>query len=401
MKRCFRLTLFSAFFTLVAGSQIFAQTPSKIIIDGCLTGVQDGAHISLMKEEGSVGSEVAKDSVSDGHFHIEYAPEDTLLGNYSLMSFDDNFPSMALKLWAKAGHPISITGKNTLVYTWQVKSDIPEQQEWTYFINANKELWNAYQKKGVIRKGLMHIALDDNRSPEDKKTARKSIDSLDKVSNSIEYTIQKQNLALLQQGPMTLTRLEVLNGVANQIKWYQKEEFRAPVTKIYKGLEPELKNSVYGQKLTITLYAPKVIKAGDSMYDTKLLDIAGNVHHLADFKGKYLLVDFWSFGCGPCHASIPELKEIAEKLERKLAVVSLSSDTKKIWEKATEYFKMTGNNFSDLKEDRGIYAHYGVAGIPHYVLISPDGIVKSAWTGYGTGSIKSKLRELTGLTIED
>ena len=401
MKRCLRLTLFFVFFALVTGSQIFAQAPKKIIIDGRLTGVQDGTHISLMKEEGAVGSEVAKDSVFEGHFHIEYAPEDTLLGNYTLMSFDDNFPSMALKLWAKAGHPISITGMNTLVYTWQVKSDIPEQQEWAYFINANKELWNAYQKKGVIRKGLMHIALDDNRSPEDKKTARKSIDSLDEASNSIEYTIQKQNLALLRQGPMTLTRLEVLNDVANQIKWYHKEDLRAPVTKIYKDLEPELKNSVYGQKLTITLYAPKVIKAGDSMYDTKLLDIAGNVHHLADFKGKYLLVDFWSFGCGPCHASIPELKEIAEKLERKLAVVSLSSDTKKIWEKATEYFKMTGNNFSDLKEDRGIYAHYGVAGIPHYVLISPDGIVKSAWTGYGTGSIKSKLRELMGLTIED
>ena len=42
------------------------------------------------------------------------------------------------------------------------------------------------------------------------------------------------------------------------------------------------------------------VKEGDEMADTDLYDLQGNIHHLADYKGKYLLVDFWSRGCGPC-----------------------------------------------------------------------------------------------------
>ncbi len=29
-------------------------------------------------------------------------------------------------------------------------------------------------------------------------------------------------------------------------------------------------------------------------------DLDGKVHHLADFKGKIYVLDFWSSGCGPC-----------------------------------------------------------------------------------------------------
>ncbi|HTG57672.1 MAG TPA: hypothetical protein VL943_15450 [Niabella sp.] len=69
-----------------------------------------------------------------------------------------------------------------------------------------------------------------------------------------------------------------------------------------------------------------------------------------------------------------------------------------MWQQATDLFRMTWKNLSDGNENRGIYARYGVEGIPNYVLIAPDGIVKASWTGYGTGSLKSKIKELTGLS---
>ena len=48
------------------------------------------------------------------------------------------------------------------------------------------------------------------------------------------------------------------------------------------------------------------------MADTDLYDLQGNIHHLADYKGKYLLVDFWSRGCGPLYEwLLPEMKEIS------------------------------------------------------------------------------------------
>lgn len=378
-------------------NSVFSQKP--VIIIGQLKNMEDGTHIVLMKEEGSVGTQVAKDSVVNGHFRIEYAPKDGDLGRYLVMSFDKGFPSMSLKLWGKAGHTINIEGENKFVYTWKVKSDIPEQKDWASFVQPNKLLWDEYQKLSAIRHDMIEKVYSDNSTPTERKAARTMVDSLDSISNTYEYKIQKQNLSLLQKRKMTIVRLEVLNDAANLIKWNHIEEFRSPVTKMYNSLAPNFRNTAYGEQIALILYPIKVVKVGEPMYDTILTDLNGKTHRLADFRGKYILLDFWSFGCGPCHASVPEMKEISEKLKDSLAVISLTSDNKKMWKEASEYFKMTWNNFSDGKENRGIYAKYGVRGIPNYVLIAPDGIIKDSWTGYGEGSLKSKIKELTNFSM--
>ena len=114
-------------------------------------------------------------------------------------------------------------------------------------------------------------------------------------------------------------------------------------------------------------------------------------------KGKYILLDFWSKGCGPCVASIPELKEIEEQYKEQLEVVSISSDTEASWKEAVAELKLTGNQWNELRQGTtGLAAAYRVRGIPHYVLIAPDGKVKKMWFGYGKGSLKAKMKELIG-----
>lgn len=70
------------------------------------------------------------------------------------------------------------------------------------------------------------------------------------------------------------------------------------------------------------------------MADADLYDLAGNIHHLADYKGKYLLIDFWSRGCGPCMMALPEMREIFETQKDKVTVISLSTDTEKAGKKS-------------------------------------------------------------------
>jgi cytochrome c biogenesis protein CcmG/thiol:disulfide interchange protein DsbE len=58
-----------------------------------------------------------------------------------------------------------------------------------------------------------------------------------------------------------------------------------------------------------------------------LKDMNGHDVRLADFKGKALLVNFWSTTCGPCQLETPELVDLAAKYkERGLAVVGISID---------------------------------------------------------------------------
>mgnify|MGYP003576480733 CR=1 FL=1 len=376
-----------------------AFSQKSIVIKGQLKKVEDGTKIWLTKQEGNVGIGVAKDSVVNGRFSITYVPETEEIEQYSLSPDGKGFPSMSLKLWAKSGSVIAVEGDDKLVYTWNVKSDIPQQNEWAYFINANRQLWNQYQKLSVQRSALLDKSSKGDITKTEKEHLRKSMNSLDSLSNICHYEIDKNNLAILQKRKITPASLEILSNVASSIKWNATEEFRPAVQKLYSQLNEEMKSSSDGQMIALVLSPPNIVRVGEPLYDTLLKDLNGKSYHLADFKGRYVLLDFWSYGCGPCHASVPEMKELHEKFKDSLTIVSISSDNKKIWKKATEYFKMTWLNVSDGNENRGIYAHYGVQGIPNYVLIAPDGIVKATWTGYGTGSLKNKIKEQIGWSI--
>ena len=142
------------------------------------------------------------------------------------------------------------------------------------------------------------------------------------------------------------------------------------------------------------IYPPAQFKVGEFVSDTDLYDLDGNVHRLADFRGKYILMDFWSYGCRGCVMAIPELKEIAETHKDSVAVVSLSLDNDKIWRKATEKYDVTGNNLSDRQGRSGIAAKFGIYGIPLFVLISPQGTFIEKWVGYTEGGLKERVKKL-------
>ena len=130
------------------------------------------------------------------------------------------------------------------------------------------------------------------------------------------------------------------------------------------------------------------------MADADLYDLGGTLRKLEDYKGKYLLLDFWSRGCGPCMMAMPELGEFSETNKDKLTVISLSLDTKKeIWKKISEQQKISWVNLSDGKGMAGIAAKYGVEAIPHYVMISPEGKVLGSWVGYEKGLLARKFAE--------
>ena len=85
------------------------------------------------------------------------------------------------------------------------------------------------------------------------------------------------------------------------------------------------------------------------------------------------------------------MKEVSEELKDSLVVISLSQDSKYYWEQASAQHQITWVNLNDFRERAGIFAHYGVVGIPHYVIISPEGKIVKTFTGYSKGRIKQKL----------
>ncbi|MDE1191897.1 MAG: TlpA disulfide reductase family protein [Arachidicoccus sp.] len=97
---------------------------------------------------------------------------------------------------------------------------------------------------------------------------------------------------------------------------------------------------------------------------------------ISDFKGKYLLVDFWASWCGPCRAENPNVVKVYNKFRDKnftILGVSLDQD-KDAWAKAIKNDKLTWNHMSDLKQwESAAVQAYHFDGIPFNVLIDPLG----------------------------
>lgn len=110
-------------------------------------------------------------------------------------------------------------------------------------------------------------------------------------------------------------------------------------------------------------------------YDFEAVDIDGNQMNLADFRGRYVYLDFWATWCGPCIKELPNLKNLAKKYAD-LQVIGISLDTSVDPGSMKEFAKNNGIEFPlviDSYQDKQIADRYKVSSIPFSVLIDPDG----------------------------
>ena len=126
-------------------------------------------------------------------------------------------------------------------------------------------------------------------------------------------------------------------------------------------------------------YAKELLKPGASAPDFTIGTPDGKSVRLSDFKGKYVVLDFWATWCPDCRADVPHLKEIHKAYASdSVAFLSVSFDTDK--GKWTSYIRDNGMDWahgSELKKwkETTVSSLYYVKWIPSIYLIGPDGKV--------------------------
>lgn len=152
------------------------------------------------------------------------------------------------------------------------------------------------------------------------------------------------------------------------------DELKATRAKI----SPALADCPYVKDLDGIIRQLENVQIGKVAPAFSLPDTAGVSVSLSDFRGKYVLLDFWASWCPPCRRENPNVvKAFNEYKDKNFTVVGISLDKDKDkWLKAIADDHLTWTHLSDLKYwDSEIPALYGVRGIPSNVLLDPEGVI--------------------------
>ncbi|MCB2200419.1 redoxin domain-containing protein [bacterium] len=121
---------------------------------------------------------------------------------------------------------------------------------------------------------------------------------------------------------------------------------------------------------------------------------------MADMKGQVVVLDFWATWCGPCRMTIPRLQEFHQAGAGGAKLISMD-----VWERVSaeerpDYVKSfaeeEGMVWNVLLAKNQTADDYGVLGIPTFVVIDKQGVIRHKLVGY-----QPFLDEILGWMVED
>lgn len=199
---------------------------------------------------------------------------------------------------------------------------------------------------------------------------------INKVQNEWEHNLQE--IRNVQLNYATDNPNSYLG--ANFVKYYSKVMSKDSLRVYYDNFDEQIVLSSYGKSIKEVLDFHLVV-TGDIAPNFKTIDANGNELNLEQFRGKYVLLDFWAGWCVPCIKKHPELKKLYKKYhDQGFEIIGVSVDNDETsWKESIAKENVEWHNIfvgtTNFWKKNSIYKIYGIQPIPAYILIDKEGFV--------------------------
>lgn len=322
---------------------------SKIVLYNHATGDHDSAYL----KDGTFTLTVNFKEPTQYNFYSEY--ESKTKGGYiplSILVVEPGIVKVNADIESFSGSEVSGAKENELFGDFRAKS--AEAQNKTF-----NDLIKKYGEDFV-----------KNRNPDTSDSKYKQMmQDYSEMSDASQKADIERLKQFVKSNPGSFAAVFLLGRYAHSMDL-------ADLESLYAALPAKYKQTRDGASIPKTINARKSTAIGKIAPDFSQPDTLGNMVKLSDFRGKYVLIDFWGSWCVPCRAENPNVVKAFNKYRDKgLTILGVALETKKdAWLNAIHKDELVWTHVSDLKSwNNEAAALYGIKAVPANLLIDREG----------------------------
>lgn len=213
-----------------------------------------------------------------------------------------------------------------------------------------------------------------------------TLDSMKEHLAKMHEAFEPYNERMMQETLHFFTAHPQSYVTANYLRFYTGRLSLDSLETYYRNLGPVV-GSQAGKLIAKEIAKIKAGSPGSVAADFAATDINGTLLHLSDFRGRYVLLDFWASWCVPCRHGNPHLREVYQRYHGEgFDIISVSDDDNNhdAWKKAVTkdsigiwHHVLRGLDWSKINQGvdnpNDISEKFGISSLPTKILIDPSG----------------------------